>query len=396
MSLSRCIARADHAVHLSRDVLRPRPNLTSSVTSRDEKCTHPRHCGGKSLNSLDNRVRDSTLTKYDQTEMVSASRWIRKMNMKSDLVALATAMQRIGSRALLRELHRSGECDHVARDRSMRIATGWREIDVAIGGGLLRGMLHEWFADDAAPRSASIASRAPWPALSVLVHLAWRALESEDGCTLRQVIWIGRACWPYPAALIRAGDDDRRLLQRSIFVDPADDAQRVWAIDQSLRSPATLAVIADARGVDMAESRRLQLAAEAPIDINGRERGGGGGGDGGDGGDGRVGLALMVRAPSDRARLSTAGTRWLVRPQPSHIPRHGGHQQLQQHWSIELLRCKGARANIVGGRSWTVRHDEQTNGLHLSADVADRSGEAPASEVPAAPPAPAAFARRSA
>lgn len=308
--------------------------------------------------------------------------------MKSDLVALATAMQRIGSRALLREGHRPGECDHAAGEHSTRIATGWRGIDAAIGGGLLRGMLHEWFADDSIPHSASIiGSSAPWPALSVLIHLAWRALESEDGSLLRQVIWIGRTCWPFPAALIRVGDDDRRLLRQSIFVDPADDAQRVWAIDQSLRSSAALAVIADARGVDMAESRRLQLAAEASIDINGRQCGGGSGRSGGGGGAGV--LALMVRSPSDRARLSTAGTRWLVRPQPSYDTPFHAHQQ----WTIELLRCKGAGSTLKDRQSWMLRHDEQTNGLHLSADVADRSGETPAAEVPAAP---TAFARRSA
>lgn len=118
-----------------------------------------------------------------------------KVKMKSDLLALTAAMQQIESRAVWREIslcasdvsraHRDsrmaphaapretlsenlvktlaethtenhpGHGEHLSRSEAARLATGWPAIDRVLGGGLLRGMLHEWFADDAAPAPVS-------------------------------------------------------------------------------------------------------------------------------------------------------------------------------------------------------------------------------------------------
>ncbi|RLS46012.1 MAG: hypothetical protein DWH86_04020 [Planctomycetota bacterium] len=153
-------------------------------------------------------------------------------------------------------------------ERPMHIATGWTAIDAALGGGIARAGLHEW-----------------WGALpevrAVLVQLAWNALLHDDrqrAGAHRHVVWVGRAAWPSPAALVRgmrapiAGMfgqrvprawPDARLHDRSLLVDvPAHDTgARLWAIEQAVRCPGICAVIADGRGFDLAATRRLQLAA---------------------------------------------------------------------------------------------------------------------------------------
>ena len=75
-------------------------------------------------------------------------------------------------------------------------------------------------------------------------------------------------------------------------------------------------MIADASGLSMAATRRLQLAAES-----GRS------------------LALLARPPGERHELSVATTRWLVGWQPTRLGR--------PRWSIELFRCKGVQAGGI-------------------------------------------------
>jgi hypothetical protein len=86
-------------------------------------------------------------------------------------------------------------------------------------------------------------------------------------------------------------------------------AARLWAIDLALRCPGVDVVVADASGLDMAATRRLQLSAEA-------------------GGA----LGLLARPEEELTELSAAATRWLVREQPS----PGSNPR----WQIQLLRCK--------------------------------------------------------
>lgn len=210
------------------------------------------------------------------------------------------------------------------------VPTGWGPIDGAIGG-LAAGALHEWFGAGEPDGSWS-------PPLSVLVHLAWRALEeAERRDRPGRVLWIGRRVWPYPRAMIgdhsvRATDaglalgrldederpeDPRRLFERSVLVDAGPAAQRVWAIDLALRCPAVTAVLADASGLDMAATRRLQLAAEA------------GGG-----------LGLLARPPHEQNELSVASTRWRIR-------RTRSGTEAEPRWALVMLRCKSVLGNAV-------------------------------------------------
>jgi protein ImuA len=162
--------------------------------------------------------------------------------------------------------------------------------------------------------------------------MTWLAAQSTHRESSRGlVVLIGRRCWPSAWAIRRVGLD----LDRCIFADPRDEDQRLWAIDQSLRCPGVSAVLADASGLDMAASRRLQLAAEA------------GGG-----------LGLLARPPSEVKSLSAAATRWVVRPRVS--------ETKHVSWSVELRRCKagslwsGARAGSV--REWVLEWNESWTG----------------------------------
>jgi hypothetical protein len=283
------------------------------------------------------------------------------------------------------------------------------------GPRLSRGSVHEWIAAplpaDAEDSASSSAERRLqgsseggvrgddcWmPPAAVLIHAARRSFEAmaPEGRTL--VAWIGRRCWPFPRALaatpgveptasipggVRA---DTSLLDASVFVDAADENERLWAIESALRCPSVAAVVADGSRLSLAGSRRLQLAAAAH------------------GPEGPI--ALLARPPSDRALPSAARTRWLVTPRPAAsstsadapaaLPgRAHADQQAQPPpaavepgWTVRLLRRKGVRPASEDARSqWIVRrrHDDGsiTSARGLDAHAPDRS----------APPTPASAA----
>ena len=251
--------------------------------------------------------------------------------MRSDLAQLSIAIRSIEQQnGLGAHGHRAG------------LRTGWDPIDSELGGGLPQGVVHEWFT-------------ASNPPLAFFIHLAAQAIK--NGNASGPVLWIGRNCWPYPHALVAAGHP--LLLQRSIFIDPPDNASRLWSIDQALRSREVAITIADARGMTMAHSRRLQLAAES----------------------GRA-LALLARPSSELDCLSASATRWLVQPMPSPL--------FKPRWTVELLRCRGRLPAPDAQHRWALELDRATGRIGIPAVVGDRSGALARSEASIIP------ARRSA
>lgn len=260
-------------------------------------------------------------------------------NFTAAVAPAATGSDRLALRAAIEavECRAGGE----ASPRTARIPTHWPDIDRALGGGLALGSVHEWFGlhDGAEARGEE---RGGWlPPLTVLLHLARRASTHRAGL----VVWIGARCHPSPPAM------PRDLLSRSLFVSCDTRDQRVWAIDLSLRCAGVCAIIADASGLTMAESRRCQLAAAA-------------------GGVGEVGgaLALLARPARERAHLSAARTRWLVCS--ASFTEHG------PGWSIDLLRCKGVRPTPEDARRWVVRHEHATGDVYLVPQSPARDGAA--------------------
>lgn len=223
------------------------------------------------------------------------------------------------------------------------ISTGWPPVDVALGGGLLCGALHEWFGLTHLPDGQRPA--APWsPPLCVLVHLAWRAIEASSSSLW--TVWIGKRCFPYPGILVRDDGNDRRLLERSVFVDPRDTSSRLWTIDLALRSPVVGVVIADGSKFQMAATRRVQLVAKANRTC-----------------------ALLVRPPWEQGELSAAQSRWLIRWEPS--THNDAAFPVNPRWSVRLLRCKGVQPDQARG-VWALEWDRATSTVGLSAPMANQ------------------------
>ncbi len=202
--------------------------------------------------------------------------------------------------------------------------------------------VHEWFGLADSPCMPR------WiPPLGILLYLARRSLKSPDRGG-GGVVWIGRRCWPFLQGL--PPEDRGVLLRRSIFIDPPDDMSRLWAIDLAARCPAAAAVVADGSRLDMAATRRLQLAAESGS-----------------------ALVLCARPPEEIDHLSAATTRWLVRCAPSadKTPR-------TPRWNVELVRCKAMRP----GSQWTVEWKSAQGGVVVHAVLADRPDPATLAHAP--------------
>jgi protein ImuA len=205
-------------------------------------------------------------------------------------------------------------------------------------GGLRVGAVHEWLGlcRPAGERS----SRQFWtPPLSMLIHVARRAITGADVQT-RAVVWIGAKVWAHPPVL-------STLLDVSLFVRAERPAQRLWAADLALRSGAAGAVIADGTGLDMASTRRLQLAAEA----------------------GRT-ICVLARPEWEASMLSAATTRWRVTPAPvASVIARGTH--IRRRWIVELLRCKGMQPTSKSARRWLVEDDHAARAGLVVADILD-------------------------
>lgn len=237
-----------------------------------------------------------------------------------------------------------------ARDH---VPTRWHAIDAALGGGIPRVGLHEWWGELADARA-------------VCAQLAWNALLADDAAcpgAHRHVAWVGRSAWPQADELVRGlraalagmfgGSSarqwpDARLHDRSLLVDvPARDAgARLWAIEQAARCPGVCAVVADGRGFDLAATRRLQLAASGVL------------------------LLSLRGVASGRPALSACSTRWYVRcaPGPSSIAERAPWLRSvkgipvsllerippEPAWLVTLERAKGVSACLsveCGARS---------------------------------------------
>lgn len=170
---------------------------------------------------------------------------------------------------------------------------GIAAIDSALpGGGLARAALHEIVgaANDGAAAGFAAA---------LLARLA------ADG----PVLWIARRPDLSAAGLAALGLEPARLL----LVHAARRNDALWAFEEALRNPALAAVAGEIDAVDLTQSRRLQLAAEA-------------------GGT----TALLLRPADEIATASAARTRWQVAAEPAK-----GSGDLR--WRVALARAQGGK-----------------------------------------------------
>jgi len=107
-------------------------------------------------------------------------------------------------------------------------------------------------------------------------------------------------------------------LQDTIFLQPANDKDESWALDQALRCSAVAAVLAWPKRLDSYTFRRLQLAAE---------QGGG--------------VGLLIRPAAARQEPSWANVRLLVRAIPRNDSAVPSASASSWRLSVELLHCRG-------------------------------------------------------
>ncbi|WP_223799346.1 ImuA family protein [Sphingomonas nostoxanthinifaciens] len=165
-----------------------------------------------------------------------------------------------------------------------RFALGHAGLDTALGGGLPRGRLHEFWP--ARPEDGP-------SAIGFALLLALRA-----GGRGGNIVWLTQDRAPrcgrlYPPGLAELGADPARLL----FVTAPDEASLLRAAADVVRSPAAgTAVIAPgvaSPAIDLTATRRLTLFAE------------------------RSGVTALLVRQSDPHCPSAAATRWCVAAAPS-------------------------------------------------------------------------------
>jgi hypothetical protein len=191
--------------------------------------------------------------------------------------------------------------------------------------------VHEWFyghasdmthARHAARPVARSRQRPWWPA--ALTMMAWMAGRILCRSEQKYLFWIGGTHFQPTVQLLAAILPGHRLMERCIFIDPPNASDRIWAIDQTLRSGAAAAVIADAADADMAASRRWQLAATA----------------------GGV-CGLLARPAWEIHEQCLASTRWHVHA----LPAGTEHPQ----WRVHLLRCKPPMPPTPADSQWIAQ-----------------------------------------
>ncbi len=158
-----------------------------------------------------------------------------------------------------------------------RVSTGWEPLDRMLpAGGAMRGSLVEWLSGGAGCGAGTLA-------------LGMARQACGEGRPLVVVERLGGAARGtfYPPAACGQG----MLLEQTILVRPANQADELWALDEVLRTEGVGAVLCWGWGFSQTALRRLQLAAEA------------GGG-----------LCLLLRPASVRTQPCWARLRLLVEP----------------------------------------------------------------------------------
>jgi protein ImuA len=225
------------------------------------------------------------------------------------------------------------------------IGTGVPDIDAALGGGLLRGALHEF--SPTAPMHLAAAT-------GFAMALTARACGTKG-----QLLWIVtefalmEGGGPYGPGLDLFGLPSARLLV--LRVPRAVDA--LWAMEEALRCRALDSVIAeladDAPADDLTTTRRLMLAARQ---------------------GGCPGFFLRYRATD---APSAAATRWQVAAAPSRSDIYGGLGRAR----FDLSLRKNRRGSC--GR-WFIEWDHHERAFQPKISVAmappalDRPDRAPA------------------
>lgn len=222
------------------------------------------------------------------------------------------------------------------------------EIDAALpDGGLASGALHEIVPGDAAHDGA---------ALGFAAAILGRFARARRG----QILWIHRTAGvltapPYAPALAAFVDPARVILASPRRVEDA-----LWTMEEGLRCGALAAVIGEIDKVELAATRRLQLAAEK---------------------SGVPALLLRV-ADKKSAAISASVTRWRVTSAPSRSCLDADGQSLDDigglRWRLDLLRNRFGDPSRTETPSWLVEWTNEKGHLAVVSEAVGRPHGAPA------------------
>jgi protein ImuA len=165
-------------------------------------------------------------------------------------------------------------------------------------------------------------------ALGFAVHLLARFAARRAP---RPVLWIAAAEPLYAPGLAQAG----LVPERFLFVAARNLADRLWALEEALRSGRLAAALAEVSRLPPTASRRLQLAAEA---------------------GGSPGLLLHEDGGAIWNGMLTS---WRVTAAPA------------GRWRLELCRCRGGVP-----RGWMVERNDAASDFNMVADLRDGSDQA--------------------
>jgi protein ImuA len=207
---------------------------------------------------------------------------------------------------------------------------GVAAVDRHLGGGLPPAHLHEVAGD-------------PGPVTLVALHLARRLADPRRAAA--PIVWITAADDLAPAGLAAAGLAPERLL----LVAAGRVEERLWALEEVLRTPGIAAAVAETPAPSLIAARRLQLAAEA----------------------GGVTALLAQTGPPQPGGLSIAASRWRATAAPSAPHPHDPDAPGRARVRLDL-----ARARLAPPASWTLEIDD-----------AGRFTDATPHSVPGLPPA---------
>ena len=224
-------------------------------------------------------------------------------------------------------------------ERGGRAAAGVLPFAVAAldqvlpGGGLVLGALHEVAGAGADEEDGAVAAGF---LAGILARLS----------PLRPVLWCLAAGDLYAPGLAAYGLRPERL----ILARATGEQERLWAMEEGLRSPALAAVIGEVETLTLPASRRLQLAAEA---------------------SGVTGFALRrwrhgETAARQREAANAAVTRWRVATLSGAMVA-GEPGVGRPRWRVELWRSRGGVP-----ASWEMEACDATGHVALAAELGDR------------------------
>ena len=193
----------------------------------------------------------------------------------------------------------------------------------------------------------------PWAGLP---RAAIHEIEGEHGAALgfavallarfvadhRPALWCFSQLAPYAPGLRLFGLDPNRL----IAVRARKTRHMLWTLEEALRARCLGAVLGEVSTIDLASSKRLQLATRIG------------------------GTACILLCNNIKARTTTAVTRWRIFPSKTNENDGGSDPNIlvEPSWQIELVRCRGTS----GSHRWIVKWCHETHCLSMVTPLAHR------------------------